>query len=130
MGQLCPYGNDDSIDLVQRVCEAVPEHINAKDGFGQTPLHKWSLECRSIGIAECLLIHGANVNAKNNLRRTPIMRCAKVAKNEKAIEFLLDHGAETHHKDNYGKDLLDYCKENGLKNIEALLLCRDPVIIL
>ena len=124
MHYMCRSGNDDSIDLIERVCEAVPEHINAKDKYGETPLHSWSSKCRAISIGRYLLIHGANVNAKNSDGVTPIMRCAKVAKNEKAIELLLDHDAETHHKDKYGKDLLDYCKENGLKNIEALLLSK------
>ena len=124
LGQMCQYGNDESIDLVERVCKAVPEHITAKTRFGETHLHSWSSKCRAISIGRCLLIHGANVNAKNSDGVTPIMRCAKVAKNEKAIELLLNHNAETHHKDKNGKHLLDYCKENGLKNIEALLLAK------
>ena len=120
--RMCRNGNDDSIDLVERVCETVPEHINAKDKPGSTPLHRWSHKCQSIGIAGCLLKKGAHVNAKNNDGLTPIMYCAEEAKDEEAIEFFLEHGAETHHKDKDGKDLLELCKENGLKNIEALLL--------
>ena len=122
---MCRYGNDDSIDLIERVCEAVPEHINAKDKYGYTPLHWWSVKCQSIGIADFLLKKGADVTAKDNDGRTPIMLCAKEAKDEKAIEFLLDHGAETHHKDEDGNDLLDYCKESGLENMEALLLSNE-----
>ena len=118
---MCRYGNDDSIDLVERVCETVPEHINAKDKEGETPLHLWSVKCQSIGIAEYLLKKGA---AKDNKGMTPIMYCADFARDAKAIEFLLDHGAETHHKDEDGDDLLYYCKENGLKNMEALLLSK------
>ena len=38
---------------------------------------------------------------------------------------LLEHGAEPDHKSEDGKDLLDYCKANGLKNIEALLLSKE-----
>ena len=122
---MCLNGNDDSIVLIERVCEAVPEHINAKDNSGQTPLHLWSSECQSIGIAEILLKKGADVNAKDNHGRTPIMYCARRAEDEKAIEFLLEHGAETHHKDEYGKDLLYWCKKKELKNIEALLLSNE-----
>ena len=122
---MCRYGNDDSIDLIERVCETVPEHINAKNNSGETPLHWWSFKCQSIGIAEYLLKKGADVNAKDNHGRTPIMYCADYAKDEKAIEFFLEHGAETHHKYEDGKDLLHYCKENGLEKIEALLLSNE-----
>ena len=114
---MCRNGNDDSNDLIERVCDAVPEHINAKAKNGETPLHYWSYKCQSIGIVECLLKKGADINAKSVWERTPIMYCAKEAKDEKAIEFLLEHGAETHHKDRDGKDLLYWCKENGLKYV-------------
>lgn len=122
--RVCRNGNDDSIDLIERVCDAVPGHINAKDDDGQTPLHWWSEYSRIISIGRCLLKNGADINAKDKYGMTPIMFCAKVAKHEKVIEFLLEQEAETHHKDKRGKDLLYYCKENGFKRIEALLLSR------
>ena len=125
MHRLCRNGNDDSIDLVERVCETVPEHINAKAKDGKTPLHYWSWKCQSIGIAELLLKKGADINAKDYDGETPIMFCAQRARDGKAIEFLLEHGAETHHKNEDGKDLLYWCKENWLKKIEALLLSNE-----
>ena len=121
--RMCWAGNDDSTDLIERVCEAVPEHINAKDKFGQTPLHYWSNRRETISIGRCLLKRGADINAKDAWGSTPII-CASKVKDEKAIEFLLQQGAVTHHKDKDGKDLLDWCKENGLKYIEALLLSK------
>ena len=77
---MCRYGNDDSIVLIEGVCDAVPEHINAKNNSGETPLHRWSHKCRSIGIAELLLKRGADVNAKDRYGRTPIMFCEEWAK--------------------------------------------------
>ena len=125
---MCQYGNDDSIDVVEKVCKAVPEQVNAGDKkFDRTPLHWWAWNGRVISIGRCLLSLGANVNAKNGADETPIMLCAQEAplmlgareevRDEKAVELLLDHGAQT-------KELLDYCKKNGLKNIEALVLSK------
>merc|ERR1712228_1152131 len=82
------------------------------------------------------VLHGLCRYAKNCFGDTPIMMCAYHAdgiiyqekqEREEIILFLLEQGAETHHKGNAGKDLLYYCKKNGLKNAENMILKMQKV---
>ena len=101
---MCRFGNDDSIDLVERVCETVPEHINAKNNGGETPLHLWSFNGRNFGIAEHLLKKGADINAKNNDGKTPIMWAyAEGRCNNESARFLLHKGANLNCQDKWVK---------------------------
>ena len=127
---MCKFGDDGSIDLIERVCKSENTHLDGisfKNEKGETALHVWShFENSCMAIGETLIENGADINAIDKSGMTPAMQCAcsGVQENKQAIiELLLRNGAETHHKDKYGHDLLYYCKrnKNWMDNVEFMI---------
>lgn len=84
-----------------KVARILLEHgadVNARDRFGQTPLHRccdgtydWEGQV-SLAIAKVLLKHGADVHAKDVDGRTPVYYCK--ADNTALLGLLKAHGAD------------------------------------
>merc|ERR1712228_1128934 len=99
---LCRYARIDGMVWLKKYCKKNKEYINAKNCFGDTPI----MMCA---------YHADGIIYQEKQER------------EEIILFLLEQGAETHHKGNAGKDLLYYCKKNGLKNAENMILKMQKV---
>lgn len=82
-----------------KVAQILLEHgadVNARDRFGQTPLHRccdgfygWD---EQVAIAKVLLKHGADIHAKDVDGRTPVYYCK--ADNTALLGLLKAHGAD------------------------------------
>ena len=72
--------------------------VNAKDGGGQTPLHRAALRGNK-EIVELLIANGADRNAKDVNGRTPL-HYATFGYNE-TVELLLAKGADVNAKDRF-----------------------------
>ncbi len=78
--------------------EAVKQHIaagtdvNAKDGWGMSPLH-WAVERGRKETAELLIAKGADVNAKNDFGQTPLDR-ANWRNHAETADLLRKHGGK------------------------------------
>jgi ankyrin repeat protein len=66
-----------------------PEPTRIKNTIGETPLHL-AAETGQKGVAELLLMHGADVNAKNTDGLTPLHLAARGGY-KKVIELLHQH---------------------------------------
>ena len=68
--------------------------MNAKNKYGDTPLHKpgygWALE-----IFELLIAKGANINAKNESDETPLDIAKKLKRRPQIAALLRKHGGKT-----------------------------------
>ncbi|MFW5664458.1 MAG: ankyrin repeat domain-containing protein [Coleofasciculus sp.] len=71
--------------------------INARNSYGETPLHK-AVENDKTELVEFLLAKGGNSNAQDNQGETPLHK----ADNNTIIELLLDQNANSNAQDNWG----------------------------
>ena len=79
--------------------------MNAKKGFGSTPLHS-ALFVKRKEIAKLLIAEGADVNAKSEEGTTPLHLAATSGHNEIA-ELLIAKGADVNANKVYGETPLD-----------------------
>ena len=77
--------------------------VNAKNDFGQTPLHRACEYC-NYKISKLLIENGADVNAKDQDGVTPLhYACHWEYGSYKVIKFLIENGADVNAKDNDGQ---------------------------
>ena len=99
--------------------------VNAKDNFGNTPLH-----CATIpetGVMQLLLAHGADVNAKDNNGRAPL-HSAAYHNHQGMPELLLANKAAVNAKDNHGTTPLHVAARCGHRDLVALLLTHGAEV--
>jgi ankyrin repeat protein len=82
----------DNIELVKYFHELNPEHINACDKHGGTPLHPPAANGLS-EIVEYLLQKGASPDLENSNSQTPLTLAVKYGHSD-LVEILLRHGAD------------------------------------
>jgi ankyrin repeat protein len=88
--------------------------VNARDEWGDTPLHKAASDDNK-ELTALLLAHGANVNARDDIGHTPLH--SALYKDES--ELLLAHGADVNAKDNEGKTPLHHAASDDPKDFKG-----------
>ncbi len=112
----------DKLDAVQKcIAQRVP--INAKDKWGQRPLHYACRYGNDSKIVELLVSRGAKCEAKDEGGNTPLM-VACHQKKDKLVETLLRLGADANTTNNLGMTPLMVAAQLGLEDIVGLLVPR------
>ncbi|UNU25030.1 ankyrin repeat domain-containing protein [Microcoleus vaginatus] len=98
--------------------------INAKDEYGNTPLHLAIQDARP-EIVSFLIANGAQLNVKNSYGATPLH--IAVSKNMQNInQLLLENGAEINIQDNNKTTPLDIAVDRQLEDTVALMISKHP----
>jgi hypothetical protein len=105
--------------------------VNARDGYGRTPLHQ-AVISDDAAIVEAILAKGADINAVDQGGDTPLHHA--IEDNRKhVVKALLNKGADLSLKNNYGrtpKDLIwDQEREQFFGNVGERQLLQSKVII-
>jgi ankyrin repeat protein len=99
------------VDEVAACLEAGADS-NARDEFGQTPLHLAAKSNESPAIIEALIAAGADINARDKYGQTSLHWAAKYSENPAVIEAFIAAGADISAKDSYGKLPFDLAEQN------------------
>ncbi len=94
--------------------------VNAKDGMGETTLHRASRH-QQAEVALLMIQHGAKVNARDNCGCTPLHNAACYG-NADFVRMLIKHGASVSVRDRLGATPLHKAAESGCAEIGATLL--------
>ena len=86
--------------LIQDLEKENPDVKNARDEYGNSPLH-WAVKYNFIELVQWLLDRGANSNAKNRWSQTPLF-FADWNTEAKVAQALLDKGADPNVRDRNG----------------------------
>jgi hypothetical protein len=87
-------------DLAEHLIAEHPEHVDARGGRDETPMHAAAFAGHG-DILSLLLEHGAKVDARGKLRQSPLHRALMSGKLE-AGQCLLDRGADINAPSNDG----------------------------
>ena len=109
--EACESGHEDIIiNLLQ-----IPKIVNVQNETGWTPLIV-AVYNNHIEIVKKLLINGADINI-TNFKGTTLLMFAKssymIHKDDTMIKMILSLDVDIYQKDHQGKNVLDYCLENG-----------------
>jgi len=105
----------DSADIRQ-ILRDHPGLVTHKDDSGRSLLHMTD----DHGIAETLIVNGAQVNAQDVNGLTPLHHAAKSG-NEAMVQQLIVAGADTSIKSFKGVTAADMARENGHDRVAAML---------
>ena len=113
-------------DLAEHLITEHPEHINARDGEEDTPMHAAAFAGHA-GILSLLLEHGVHVDSRNDSGRTPLHRASSNGKVE-AGQHLLDRGADINARDYDGWTPLIWAAMDDRVEFARMLLKRGARI--
>lgn len=104
-------------------------NINAKDGYGMTPLH-WAAKQGNPAVLKLLLARGATVDPRRNDGMTPLMLAAQTP-NAERMRALLSHRADVQARDQMGRTPLHWVAVvdsiDKRQAFELLLSYRSPI---
>jgi ankyrin repeat protein len=115
-----PTIEEEEIKRIRTMTKDSPDLINARDGNGETPLHRAIKQSQPQVIA-FLLSNGADIEARDNNRRTALHAAAE-AGNRGAVELLLSKNADARVTDHDGWTPLHFAAQKGFRAIAELLL--------
>jgi ankyrin repeat protein len=107
------------VECVRLLAQAGAD-VNARDGRGNTPLHR----SYSVDIDRELLKLGADVNARNHNGETPIFTNL----NNESIVLFIRHGADLSIRNNQGEDVVQAAAEMGTTRQEALRKAIETLV--
>jgi hypothetical protein len=113
-----------NFEVVRKLIEYDPAHINARHKDGATPLH-WASDNRNFKFGSAvrlLLAHGADINVRDTDGRTPLHWASWIGTLE-VVRLLLEHGADIEVKSNAGKSALQEAVEG--REVEVVKLLRE-----
>jgi ankyrin repeat protein len=118
-----------SRNLAEHLIAEHPEHVNARGGDGETPMHVAAFEGHA-DILSLLLEHGAHVDGRNSSGLTPLQRALRSGKVE-AGQCLLDRGADINARDHCGVAPLVWAvMEDKVEFARMLLECGARIDVL
>ena len=79
-------------DLAEHLIAEHPDHINARGGTKETPMHA-AADSGHINVLSLLLEHGADIDVRNRIGETPLLRASWNGKRE-AGWYLINRGAD------------------------------------
>ena len=83
------------------------EDVNAKDGWGKTPLHNAASSNPNVEVVQYLVSQGADVNAKDEDGDTPLHKAASSNPNVDVLKYLVSLGIDVNATNKEGKTPLD-----------------------
>ena len=86
--------------LAEHLIAEHPEHVNARGGSQETPMHVAALAGQA-DILSLLLEHGVDIDCRETFGQTPLHSASWLGEVE-AGQFLLDHGADIDAQDDNG----------------------------
>ena len=115
-------------DFVEHLIAVRPEHVNARGGIDETPIHA-AANAGHVNVLSLLIEHGADIEdqirSKNG--RTPLNRAAWYGR-LKVGRCLLDRGANINTRDDLGDTPLTNAVSSGYVKFAQMLLERRAVI--
>jgi hypothetical protein len=115
-------------DLAERLIVEHPEHVNARGGRHETPMHA-AVKAGHANILSLLIEHGADMEdqSRSNIGGTPLHRAVLYGRVQVG-QCLLDLGANINARDSSYNTPLTYAAFNGLVEFARMLLERGAVI--
>ena len=110
---------NDDVRLISHFADGGAD-VNAKDNFGETPLH-WSAREGHLEITQALIEAGADVNTKDNDGDTPLHSSAMNGHLEVARD-LIKAGADVNAKTGAGHTPLYMCAQEGHLEVARVLI--------
>lgn len=110
------FSFDISKTLLKRGADA-----NARDIYGQTPLHICMRFLNTHKTAELLLFYKADINMQTHQGTTALHKAIKNS-DVKKIHLLLTHNADVSITTNKGETALDYVQKIDINNEQALII--------
>ena len=115
-------------DLAEHLITKHPEHVNARGGRHETPMHA-ATEAGHANIISLLIEHGADIEARSKSINggTPLNRAAWDGRLEIG-QYLLDHGADINARDSQHHTPLIHAAVEGKVEFARVLLERGAEI--
>ena len=112
-------------DLTEHLIAGHPEHVNARGGHEETPMHAAAFAGHA-DILSLLLEHGAPVDGQGRFGSTPLHRASNG--NVEAGQHLLDRGANINARERNGTTPLNWAITLGHVEFARMLLKRGARI--
>jgi hypothetical protein len=113
-------------DLAEHLIAKYPEHVNARGGYEETPMHA-AASAGHANILSLLMEHGADVNGRAIFDETPLLGGSDKARLE-AGQLLLDNGADINAGSYLNFTPLSRAASLGHIEFSRMLLKRGAVI--
>ena len=112
----------EALELIEKKVD-----INAKDKYGETPLHA-AVKAGNTAKVWAMLANGAQVNARNNDSGWTPLHGAACYGHKAVAALLIDNKADINAKDKDGSTPLHWAAQNGHEAVAALLLANGAQV--
>lgn len=114
------HAKDGRLEQVKTLLREDPNLINAREEWGDTPLH-WAVRTGRTEVVYFLVEQGADLHAVNQFGRTCLHVAAEANRSE-LITFLVDKGAEIEARNQYGDTPLhEAARCHSIQAVQTLL---------